>query len=327
MKEFSVFINEQELLLEKLITFGNRAYPKFNNVVILAGGAGSGKGFTQETILGIEGRVFDVDRIKKLAMASTLVAANILKTSGVDVKKLNLRNPEDVSLLHNLLYDTPYVDQAERLMYKNLGDPARLGTLVKGGSANIEDRKPNLIFDTTLSNTSKIKDICESVIDVGYEKKNIHVVWVLNDINMAISQNATRSRVVPSDILMATHVGANSTFSQLIDKSSGFMRYLDGDIWISFNKFGIDAKLINPESKEDSIMWKGKERLITKVGEDERVKSGVFKTKTTGKGMFLPEVLFIKVKEQGKKTRGKKDISRRSIRKIKEYVPNPEAWS
>lgn len=33
------------LLLEKLITFGKNERPKNNNVVILAGGAASGKGY------------------------------------------------------------------------------------------------------------------------------------------------------------------------------------------------------------------------------------------------------------------------------------------
>ena len=40
---------EHKSLQEKLITFGKKAYPKFGNVVILAGGAGSGKGFQLET--------------------------------------------------------------------------------------------------------------------------------------------------------------------------------------------------------------------------------------------------------------------------------------
>lgn len=37
MKSFNEF---NEYLLEKLITFGGKAYPKFGNVVILAGGGG-----------------------------------------------------------------------------------------------------------------------------------------------------------------------------------------------------------------------------------------------------------------------------------------------
>ena len=50
MQKFNQFIREQQIfqntaeeLMEKLITFGGSAYPKFGNIVIMAGGAGSGK--------------------------------------------------------------------------------------------------------------------------------------------------------------------------------------------------------------------------------------------------------------------------------------------
>ena len=60
MKRFTHFLQEEyEELVEKLITFGNRAYPKFGTVVIMAGGAGSGKGFVKERLLGVEGFTFD----------------------------------------------------------------------------------------------------------------------------------------------------------------------------------------------------------------------------------------------------------------------------
>ncbi|UQJ94980.1 hypothetical protein IANJMKHF_00074 [Klebsiella phage CPRSA] len=68
MKSFKQFT--ESTLTEALITFGGRAYPKFGQVVILAGGAGSGKGFTLEKLLGIEGITLDVDALKKLVMGS-----------------------------------------------------------------------------------------------------------------------------------------------------------------------------------------------------------------------------------------------------------------
>ena len=55
------YIEEQfDELMEALITFGGKAYPKFGNVVIMAGGAGSGKGFVKDNLVGIEGFTFDV---------------------------------------------------------------------------------------------------------------------------------------------------------------------------------------------------------------------------------------------------------------------------
>jgi len=43
---FTDYLAENEILLEKLMIFGKSAYPKFNNVVILAGGAGCFDGDT-----------------------------------------------------------------------------------------------------------------------------------------------------------------------------------------------------------------------------------------------------------------------------------------
>lgn len=89
MKSFKDFTS----LDEALITFGGKAYPKFGQVVILAGGAGSGKGFTLEKLLGIEGITLDVDALKKLVMGSTKLAAEIKAKTGHDVKTMNLKKP------------------------------------------------------------------------------------------------------------------------------------------------------------------------------------------------------------------------------------------
>ena len=79
---------QYEELLEKLITFGGKAYPKFGNVVIMAGGAGSGKGFVKDTLVGIEGYTFDVDELKRLAVASPMIQKRVKKEMGKDIKKI-----------------------------------------------------------------------------------------------------------------------------------------------------------------------------------------------------------------------------------------------
>lgn len=74
MQSFNSFLKEDlflqeefNILMEKLITFGGEAYPKFGNIVLMAGGAGSGKGFVLSNLVGLEGKVFDVDELKTLA--------------------------------------------------------------------------------------------------------------------------------------------------------------------------------------------------------------------------------------------------------------------
>ena len=92
-------------LEEKLITFGNQAYPKFGTVVIMAGGAGSGKGFVKGQLLGLEGFTFDVDAIKKLALKADGINAKVKKELGTDLSKFDLKNPDDVSKVHEIIGD------------------------------------------------------------------------------------------------------------------------------------------------------------------------------------------------------------------------------
>ncbi len=52
MLSFNNFMKESfSELSEALITFAGQAYPKFGNVIILAGGAGSGKGFIKDKLI------------------------------------------------------------------------------------------------------------------------------------------------------------------------------------------------------------------------------------------------------------------------------------
>src|SRR6056300_1642925 len=102
------YIAEQyDVLLEKLITFGGQAYPKFGNIVIMAGGAGSGKGFVKDKLVGIEGKVFDVDELKTLAAKTPAIRKKVKDEFGVDLENLaaNLKEPENVAKLHEIIGD------------------------------------------------------------------------------------------------------------------------------------------------------------------------------------------------------------------------------
>lgn len=54
MKKFNKILEEIQILDEKLITFAGKAYPKFGNVVIMAGGAGSGRDSSRAILLGLK---------------------------------------------------------------------------------------------------------------------------------------------------------------------------------------------------------------------------------------------------------------------------------
>lgn len=191
----------------------------------------SGKGFTGERLIGIEGKTFDVDELKKAAINSTKLAKQIKQDLGVDLKAMDLRNPKDVGKLHDVL------SNHVGLIKKN-----ELNTFKSIAVAH-PDRKPNLIFDVTLKDFKKLKTIASNVQELGYEKKNIHIVWVVQEYETALQQNADRARVVPEDILKATHVGASVTMLDILQMGDKLNKYMDGDIWLSLNKKGVDSKL------------------------------------------------------------------------------------
>lgn len=205
-----------ESLYEALITFGGKAYPKFGNVVIMAGGAASGKGFVLDKLVGIEGKVFNVDDLKSLALRADKIKARVKREMGVDLSKLQLKNPEDVGKLHMIMTDLGIDERKEKAAFTSIFNAP-------------ESRKPNLIFDVTLKELDKLPSISQNVSQLGYPKENIHIVWVVNDIEVAKVQNMQRPRRVPTEILINTHRGVSSTINDIINMGNKVKRYMDGE--------------------------------------------------------------------------------------------------
>lgn len=270
----------KEFINEKLITFGKKAYPKYGNVVILAGGAGSGKGFQLNKLLGIEGKVFDVDNLKQLAIKSDKFAKRIKDETGQDIKAYDLKNPEAVSKLHDILSSVYNLQKKNELV------------IFSDILTRPDERKPNLIFDVTLKDISKLESITRNVTDLGYDKKNIHIVWVVNDFNIAIEQNSSRERVVSDEIMLSTHEGVSLTMKKIIDGGNLIKKYLDGNVYISFNRVGVDV-------------------------EAKKSKNG---------GFYIDKANYIKIKEVGGDIISTEDISDEILNKIKKYVPKTETW-
>jgi hypothetical protein len=220
-------------LNEKLITLAGQAYPKFGNVIIMAGGAGSGKGFVKNRLIGAEGFTFDVDLLKTIAARTPAIAKKVKEELGIDMAELsaNLKNPENVQKLHEIIGE-----------YLGLDDK-KMKTLYQSIISAAPDRKPNLIFDVTLRDFRKLETITRQVKALGYGNDKIHIIWVVNDIEIAKAQNAKRSRTVPVEILINTHRGVSSTMNDIFQMGEQIKKYMDGDIVIAFNKVGVDSSL------------------------------------------------------------------------------------
>lgn len=263
---------------EALVTFGNKAYPKFGQVVLLAGGAASGKGFVTSKVLGIDAKVMDVDALKELVIGSKDLASMIKSETGYDINSIDLKVPENVSLMHKLINQVYGIAKKNELQ------------LFKSISTASPERLPNVIFDVTLKDIKKLQSISKNVTELGYDKKNIHIVWVVNDIKVALKQNLSRDRVVPEKILINTHIGAANTMNNILSSGDSVKQYMDGDIWMVFNKKGVD-------STKKSVVKRGKTYVIE-----------------------TPSYPF-KVKEAGKTQIKLSDIRQDLFDKVKDYVP------
>jgi len=265
-----LILNEDSLLLEKLLTFG-KSRPKYDNIVIVIGGSASGKGFILQNLVGIEGKIFDVDALKSMALRSTLIRSKILDSTGVDITTLDMKVPDDVAFLHSAIDELKLSDKKMN---------AQLSSII--GAKN----KPNLIFDVTMKSLSKLESISWHVSRLGYAKENIHMVWVVNDIETAIEQNLSRDRSVPIDILKSTHAGVATTVKNILNSYTSISDYMDGDFYVVFNKKGVDSFL---------------------------------KTSNFG-GSFLSDVLYVKVKEQNNKIKHISELDDDIVNKLEKYT-------
>ena len=241
-------------LEEKLIVYNNGK--KYGQIVFLAGGAGSGKGFAISNFMNSQDfKIRDVDELKiafqKLDELKKFTMEDLLKKygdkiserdkahiekhvidKGYSLKDLNLKTPEHVYALHVMVRATG----AKQKTLDLLLDGAREGTL------------PNLIFDSTFADMDDLNTYIPQLIDAGYRDTDIHVTWVLTNYEIAIKNNRGRSRVVPEDILLKTHQGAARTIVQLV--KTGFPREVNGGIYVVLNNPQNTMFIVDPKTGE-----------------------------------------------------------------------------
>jgi hypothetical protein len=241
-------------LCEKQILYNNGK--KYGQIVFLAGGAGSGKGFAIKNFMsGSDFKVRDVDEMKlafqKLDSLQKFTTKDLLAKYGdkisdkdraiidreltnkdLGMSDLNLKTPTHVYILHVLVRATGVKDKTLDLML----DGAEKGTL------------PNIIFDSTFKDITDMTDILPKLFAAGYEEKNIHVTWVLTNYQIAIKNNKSRARVVPDDVLLATHKGAAQTVYGLVTHS--MPKEVQGGIYVILNNPENTVVVIDPKTNK-----------------------------------------------------------------------------
>lgn len=215
-------------LSERALNIGNRsvAYPRFDNVLIIAGGAGSGKDFVLNNMINFTGKEFNVDDIKRYAihMSSQQVIDQFYKKYGFHLNHLDLFDPEETAALHDFVSEKGWDTKVQRAFFL---------------AAAQRSHKDNVIFNVTLKNATKIKTIGNLCDIGGYKKTNRHVVWVLTNFNEATKNNQTRARRVPTSIMQQSHRGVSKTLRELVENNDRSV--IDGDVYIIFNMRGADS--------------------------------------------------------------------------------------
>jgi hypothetical protein len=298
-KPFSLDTIKEEQLDEKLITFSNRA--PYGQIVFMAGGAGSGKGFAVSNFIDSAGfKVRDVDEMKKaVANLDSLGKFSIgqwydkfsknlkepelahvnkyVKDKGLTIAKLadNLRDPNNVAALHFIVDAMGLKD-------------AWVANMLMGKSN--KEVLPNLLFDITAKKVASITDVLKPLLSAGYDPKNIHLIWVLTNYHLAVQNNATRSRVVPDDTMLQTHEGASNTLWQLLTKA--LPNGVNGRVDVILN------------NKENTVFYTGNDgKAVEKdqtVTTQSRGDTGKIETKReTEKVRFVSSFLSLPIKKQG----------------------------
>ena len=225
MLTFSQFLAEQ-YLEEKLIMYNQGK--RYGQIVFLAGGAGSGKGFAISNFMEKEKfKVRDVDEWKKafMKLADT-------KKKFPEIKGLNLKNSKDVIKLHQFVKDKGIKEKSLDLLLRDVN----------------AKHAPNVIFDITMKDTSNIDAVIPKLLEVGYNPKNIHLTWVLTNYAVAIVNNQKRPRVVADDIMLLSHEGAATSMYEVI--KGKLPRGLNGSVRVILNNRDNTIPYVDPDTKK-----------------------------------------------------------------------------
>ena len=225
MLTFSQFLAEQ-YLEEKLIMYNQGK--RYGQIVFLAGGAGSGKGFAIKNFMeGEKFKIRDVDEWKKAFM-------KLADTKGThpEIKGLKLSNPKDVYKLHMFVKRKGIKDKTLELLLRD---------------ANTK-HLPNIMFDITMKDASDIGDIIPKLVEAGYAAKDIHLTWVLTNYAVAILNNRNRERVVPEDIMLLSHEGAATNMYDVV--KGKLPRGLNGGVRVVLNNRDNTIVWADPDTKK-----------------------------------------------------------------------------
>ena len=287
MKQFKEFNESLEYLEEKLLLINNGK--KYGQIVFLAGGAGSGKGFASTNFMEKEKfKVRDVDEWK-----TAFMKIGALKNKYPEIKGLHLKKPADVVKLHAFIEKLGIKDNTMNALLSGMKNKSVL---------------PNIMFDITGKNINSIAKMMPNLLNAGYNPADIHMVWVLTDYQLAVTNNRTRPRIVQDDILFQTHTGAANTMFDLI-KNKGKKLAINGEIKVILNNL------------ENTIHWKDDD---AGVSPENRTSGKYIKSKDGEKLGVIKDFTYITIKRRGKPNKTPDQIMQQLYQWIVNNIPESE---
>jgi hypothetical protein len=208
MQTFKQHLNE--------LNISPRNGAKYGQVIFLVG---SGKSTTTLNYINTTNyKIINPDNLKALLIKAANKGSKSLK----EVKGVNPNSPQGSSKVHNFMRDSKIGSKRARTMMKNLK------------SSNTK-YLPNLLFDRTFSFAGEFNKISQDLVAAGYRPENIHVVYVMTDVEMALELNKTHSESLKKDVVIETNKGAVKEFTRLFfNRAKGAMA--NGDYFIIVNR-------------------------------------------------------------------------------------------
>jgi len=296
-KIYESIVFENNKIDEAGLELGNQAYPKSDQILIMAGGAGSGKSFILNHLLLFEGKTLNPDNtlITMVHLGAkypeSSISRKFKKATGKEFKDIDLKNSEDVNLLYDFVSDLELHSKLEWCFFNS----------VSSLPENYE--RPNVIFDVQMRNLETVDNILELAEKGKYKPENIHVVWVLNEFKTAYAQNLSRDRKIDPTLLKDYHIGVAETFNDLIVNTDEWKDLIGGDIWIVFNKKGVDIHTVLTVGNS-SLIGRNKQKVTVNLDPDSK-----------------NPYFAVQLKEKGKPAKSWKEINTEILRKIRRYVP------
>ena len=169
----------------------------YGQVIFLVGGAAAGKSTAIAKYIDDSSyKVVNPDDVKSLVSKAAQKGLKGFE----DMRDVDINTPAGSKKMHDFIYQNKLASKKSKLI---TADPNR-------------SVLPNLLFDRTFSWAGEFSKISRSLLRAGYKARDIHVIFVFTDINIALDANRNRKRTLPDDVIISTAKGAKARFLELL---------------------------------------------------------------------------------------------------------------